>query len=62
MTPAAPVAAAPAPEPKPAPAPAPAAEAAGNSQDDIDALFDFAVPEEDLSKPASQDDIDALFD
>ncbi len=68
-----PVAAAPAPmpapkpAPKPAPAPAPVAqESAGNSQNDIDALFDFTVPEEapeaDLSKPASQDDIDALFD
>ncbi len=52
---------APAPAPKPAPAPAaPAAEAAGNSQNDIDALFD--VSPEDLGKTNSQDDIDALFD
>ncbi len=65
----APVAAAPAPAPKPAPAPAPkpapapaapAADAAGNSQDDIDALFDVAP--EDMGKTNSQDDIDALFD
>jgi chemotaxis regulatin CheY-phosphate phosphatase CheZ len=47
-------------EAKPAPAPAPAAEEAGNSQDDIDALFDMS-PEE-LNKTNSQDDIDALFD
>jgi len=55
-------AAAPAPAPKPAPAPAPAAPAAdaGNSQDDIDALFDVAP--EDMGKTNSQDDIDALFD
>jgi len=54
--------AAPAPAPKPAPAPAPAAPAAdaGNSQDDIDALFDVAP--EDMGKTNSQDDIDALFD
>lgn len=65
----APVAAAPAPAPKPEPAPAPkpapapaapAADAAGNSQDDIDALFDVAP--EDMGKTNSQDDIDALFD
>jgi chemotaxis regulatin CheY-phosphate phosphatase CheZ len=56
----APVAAAPAPAPKPAPAPAPAADAAGNSQNDIDALFDVAP--EDMGKTNSQDDIDALFD
>ncbi len=60
-----PVAVAPAPKPAQAPAPVAAAEDAGNSQNDIDALFDFTVPEAedaDLSKPASQDDIDALFD
>ncbi|MBW8733981.1 MAG: protein phosphatase CheZ [Asticcacaulis sp.] len=56
---------APAPAPKPtppAPAPAPVAEAkdAGNSQNDIDALFDIAP--EDMGKTNSQDDIDALFD
>ena len=52
---------APAPAPKPAPAPAaPAADAAGNSQNDIDALFDVAP--EDMGKTNSQDDIDALFD
>ena len=61
----APAAAAPAPAPKPAPAPAPApaapaADAAGNSQNDIDALFDVAP--EDMGKTNSQDDIDALFD
>ena len=67
----APVAAAPAPKPAPAPAPAPvakpapapaapAADAAGNSQNDIDALFDVAP--EDMGKTNSQDDIDALFD
>ena len=66
----APVAVAPAPAPKPAPAPAPkpaptpaptpAADAAGNSQNDIDALFDVAP--EDMGKTNSQDDIDALFD
>jgi chemotaxis regulatin CheY-phosphate phosphatase CheZ len=66
-----PVAAASAPKPAPAPAaasvakpaPAPAAsaaDAAGNSQDDIDALFDVAP--EDMGKTNSQDDIDALFD
>jgi len=48
-------------QPKPAPAPAPAVvEAPGNSQDDIDALFD--VSPEDMGKTNSQDDIDALFD
>jgi chemotaxis regulatin CheY-phosphate phosphatase CheZ len=52
---------APAPKPAPAPAPAPAPqEAAGNSQDDIDSMFD--IPEEDMGKTNSQDDIDALFD
>lgn len=62
---------APAPEPKPDPTPvavkpepeAPKAEAKveeSNSQDDIDALFDFTV--EDMNKTNSQDDIDALFD
>jgi len=61
----APAAAAPKPAPAPAaaapkPAPAPAADAAGNSQDDIDALFDVAP--EDMGKTNSQDDIDALFD
>jgi len=55
----APAAAAPAPKPAPAPA-APAADAAGNSQNDIDALFDVAP--EDMGKTNSQDDIDALFD
>lgn len=49
----------PAPAPKPAPAPAPQ-EAAGNSQDDIDSMFD--IPAEDMGKTNSQDDIDALFD
>lgn len=48
------------PEPKPAAvAPAPVQDA-GNSQDDIDALFDVAP--EDMGKTNSQDDIDALFD
>jgi len=56
----APAAAAPVPAPKPAPAPAPVVEEAGNSQDDIDALFDMSP--EDLGKTNSQDDIDALFD
>ncbi|CAL4868330.1 hypothetical protein MMA231_02611 [Asticcacaulis sp. MM231] len=52
---------APAPKPALAPAPAPAPqEAAGNSQDDIDSMFD--IPEEDMGKTNSQDDIDALFD
>lgn len=60
-----PAAAAPAPKPAPAPAPAPAPQPAptadaGNSQDDIDALFDMSP--EDLNKTNSQDDIDALFD
>lgn len=49
----------PAPAPKPAPAPAPQ-EAVGNSQDDIDSMFD--IPAEDMGKTNSQDDIDALFD
>ncbi|ESQ82736.1 hypothetical protein AEAC466_16485 [Asticcacaulis sp. AC466] len=70
---AAPTAVAPAPKPEPAPAPKPepkpepkpaAASAPApdttNSQDDIDALFDFTV--EDMNKTNSQDDIDALFD
>ena len=64
-SPAKPAAAAAAPAPQPAAAPV-AQEAPANSQNDIDALFDFTVPESepeaDLSKPASQDDIDALFD
>ncbi|MDI7774908.1 protein phosphatase CheZ [Asticcacaulis sp. EMRT-3] len=46
--------------PAPAPKPAPEAEAPGNSQDDIDSLFD--TPSEDMRKTNSQDDIDALFD
>jgi chemotaxis regulatin CheY-phosphate phosphatase CheZ len=54
--------------PQPAPQPvaaasnpaAPPAEASGNSQDDIDAMFDMSA--EDLGKTNSQDDIDALFD
>lgn len=51
----------PAPVPAPIPAPIPAkSEADGNSQDDIDALFDMSP--EDLNKTNSQDDIDALFD
>lgn len=50
--------AAPAPAPAPVAAPAPA-PAAGNSQDDIDALFDTPAAG---NEPQSQDDIDALFD
>ena len=66
---AAPAAVAPAPKPEPKPEPTPEAKPAAaaapapdvsNSQDDIDALFDFTV--EDMNKTNSQDDIDALFD
>lgn len=64
----------PKPEPQPEPKPEPVAKAApapvaapdptpdaGNSQDDIDALFDTPAPAAS-NEPQSQDDIDALFD
>jgi cell pole-organizing protein PopZ len=57
-------AAAPAPAPKPAPPPVPA-EAASNSQDDIDAMLaslDEATPEEDVRPPQPDGEVFELTD